>query len=677
MIISLSRTVLTAASWLSLLSAGHAQEIDAGADFSGRREIEMRLESARTELSELSEGASVLRERYQQLEAACQFHLAAVDYLSEATKNEAKARSEVSAWNGFPQPPPYSVLLVDDLRETLANLAASRLATETQVRIFKVEVEELGDQLSDHRQAERRFMEAAEEATDPAALQSNRHSVKLKGLSARTIMEEIARREVRIATLRSVLNTIAVKEELADRKLAAIGGRTHFTRAELHGLLAEIARERDEVSAILVAEGRQQQFLNPLSAWGIEFLDLRKAFWEIRFAAINSQNPVEVRSAVATLKKLQGRVDDWIHVSELGLAGKNSETLQVDPARLSEAVFQVRSMQRLIGFAIADLEGWTLRNRGTPVLDWVGGAVRALWDAELYLVEENEIVDGKKIAIYRAVTIGKLLRLALILTVGWFALHFISRRINAAVARRGTIAPPTAALAGKWAFAVGILALIVYGLHAVRIPLTVFAFLGGALAIGVGFGTQTLLKNFISGIIILFERPLKVGDVVEVAGITGTIQEIGIRASVIRHFDGIETLVPNSMLLENQLTNWNFSSTVIRHSILVGVAYGSPTREVSRLLLAVASEHGLVKDDPAPEVRFENFADDALTFNLLFWLDTRKTTRSTLASDLRHMIDKTFTNAGIVIAFPQRDLHLGSSVPLQIQMVAGTTDKPL
>jgi len=322
-------------------------------------------------------------------------------------------------------------------------------------------------------------------------------------------------------------------------------------------------------------------------------------------------------------------------------------------------------MQRKIGFAISDLEG---DHRGTPAMDYVISKLISFWDAELYLVEENEIIDGKKSPIYRPVTIGKLIRLACILTVGWLVLRRVSKKINAMFVRKGNIPQATAELAGKWAFAIGLLLLVVYGMNTVHIPLTALAFLGGALAIGVGFGTQTLLKNFISGVILLFERPLKVGDVIEVAGITGTIKTIGIRASVIQHFDGIETLVPNSILLENQLTNWTFSNTVIRHFILVGVAYGSPTREVARLLLAVAAEHGLVKKDPAPEVRFDDFAENSLTFSLLFWFDTNKTGRGTLASDLRFMIDKAFEEAGIVISYPQRDIHFDAEKPLRVEL---------
>jgi potassium efflux system protein len=413
-----------------------------------------------------------------------------------------------------------------------------------------------------------------------------------------------------------------------------------------------------------------------LHSWRIQFLDFNKTFWEARFTAINAKDPEEIRKAIDAIKQLSERVETWAKISQLRIAGGDPETGELDPAKLRDAVFQLRSMQRRVGFALADLSRWSLSNRGTPLFDKLVTSLHAIWNTELYVVEESDIVNGEKILFHLPVTVAKLARLALILIVGWWLLRLVSRRVRAVVMRRGKIPEATASLAEKWAFGIGLFLLVLYGLHTVRIPLTAFAFIGGALAIGVGFGTQTILKNFISGIIILFERPLKVGDVVEVANITGTIKQIGMRASVIHHFDGIETLVPNSILLENQLTNWTFSSTVIRHSIIVGVAYGSPTREVARLLLGVATGHGLVKKDPAPEVRFDDFGADSLTFTLLFWLDTRKTGRAQLASDLRYMIDKAFAEAGIVIAYPQRDIHFDPDKPLRVEMTRSAIAGP-
>ena len=195
-----------------------------------------------------------------------------------------------------------------------------------------------------------------------------------------------------------------------------------------------------------------------------------------------------------------------------------------------------------------------------------------------------------------------------------------------------------------------------------------YSFLGGTLAIGIGFGAQTLIKNFISGIILILERPFKVGDYIEVDNVTGQIQRIGMRASVIEHFDGIETLVPNGVLLDNRVDNWTFGKTAIRGSVTIGVAYDSSTREVSRTLLTAADKHGQVFDKPEPEVRFQDFGDSTLVFRLLYWVDATKTQRERLDSDLRFMIHKGLKEAGITIAYPQRDIHFDSTQPLQIDI---------
>jgi len=210
----------------------------------------------------------------------------------------------------------------------------------------------------------------------------------------------------------------------------------------------------------------------------------------------------------------------------------------------------------------------------------------------------------------------------------------------------------------------------------VKIPLTVFAFAGGALAIGLGFGTQTLLKNFVSGIIILFERPFRVGDVLDVSGNRGTVTSIGLRASVLQLWDGTETLIPNSALLENNLTNWTFSNRTVRFTVAVGVAYGSDTRRVVQLLTEVAERHGLIEKDPKPQVLFTDFGESALSFELRFWVDVLRANSAQVASDLRHMIAGTFAENGIVIAFPQRDLHLDTARPLQVELVRGSSSQP-
>ena len=214
-----------------------------------------------------------------------------------------------------------------------------------------------------------------------------------------------------------------------------------------------------------------------------------------------------------------------------------------------------------------------------------------------------------------------------------------------------------------------LLCLIAFSLVSVKIPLTVFAFAGGALAIGVGFGTQNLLKNFISGIIILFERPFRVGDVLDVVGQRGTVTGIGLRSSVIQRWDGTETLIPNSALLENNLTNWTYSNRTVRFTVTVGVAYGSDTRRVVQLLGEVAERHGLVNKEPKPQMLFMEFGDSALTFELRYWVDVVKHNAAQIASDLRHMIAGAFAENGIAIPFPQRDMRLTADKPIPVQVI--------
>jgi potassium efflux system protein len=649
----------------SLVIQAAAQDALSG-DFSKRPEIEKRLAAVRAEtITPPADADPALREQLQQLEAICQFHLATLDVLAKAQSARDAAVQALSAWHGFPQPPPYSIMLLDDVRETLASCAAAKRAGEAQLRIFTAEIEGARDKLDAHQLAERQFMEVATSAGTPDARQSAERSVKSEQVSSRIAAEAVARLNLRLQAQQAELDMIRSQTELATLQIKALEGKTTFLQKDLDGILQVITRDKAEAVAALVAASHQSQSPNPLLAWKSEFLDLEKEFWDTRFAAFGKKDPAIVKKALATLREHKTRVDDWIEIAQLRLAGGATGAAEIDPVKLRESLQQVGRMQRRIGFAIADLEGGHLQ---TPVLDLVSSRLHALWDTELYLAEETEVVNGSKISTFRAVTIGKLARLAVILTVGWLLLRFISRKFESIVVRKAGISQAAAELGAKFAFGIGLALLVIYGLNTARIPFTALAFLGGALAIGVGFGTQTLLKNFISGIILIFERPLKVGDAVEIEGVQGTIRSIGIRASIIKQGNGIDTVIPNSNLLESQVTNWTLSDSQLRHSLTVSVDYGTPTREVARTLLAAAAEHGLVLKDPEPEVRFEDFGDKALLFRLLFWFDTRKTNRDTLASDLRYMIEKAFAEAGLNIASVQRDIQFNPESSLRIEL---------
>jgi len=207
-------------------------------------------------------------------------------------------------------------------------------------------------------------------------------------------------------------------------------------------------------------------------------------------------------------------------------------------------------------------------------------------------------------------------------------------------------------------------------LNWLSIPLTVFAFLGGALAIGIGFGTQTLMNSFISGIIMLFERTIRVGDIIEVNGSTGTVTHLGTRCSRIRKSDGVELLIPNSTFLSTTIVNWTLSDPNHCYEIAVGIAYGSPTDKVITLLQQAMDEQPEIIRHPAPCVYFDNFGDSALAFTLVYWLATNGPNTRRVASNIRLRIDQLCSAAGIEIPFPQRDLRLHTDEPLAVKVIA-------
>jgi len=204
----------------------------------------------------------------------------------------------------------------------------------------------------------------------------------------------------------------------------------------------------------------------------------------------------------------------------------------------------------------------------------------------------------------------------------------------------------------------------------VSIPLTAFALLGGALAIGLGFGSQNIINNFISGLIVLVERPMKVGDIVDVDGVSGVVERVGPRSTRVRTFDNLHIIVPNSSFLERNVVNWTLSDLTVRRNVSVGVAYGSDPRETSKLIRRALDEHGRVLKTPTPQVFFWDFGDNALVFKAYFWLQLQPNTSFyEIESDVRHRIHKLLSEAQITIAFPQRDVHLDTVRPLDVRMV--------
>jgi len=190
--------------------------------------------------------------------------------------------------------------------------------------------------------------------------------------------------------------------------------------------------------------------------------------------------------------------------------------------------------------------------------------------------------------------------------------------------------------------------------------LSTLGLLAGALGVGIGFGLQNVTNNFISGIIILFERPIKVGDRIEVGDINGDVHSISMRSTTVITNDNISVIVPNSEFINSQVINWSHNDRRVRFKFPVGVSYNEDPQKVRKVVLEVANEHPGVLNDPAPDLWFEGYGDSSLDFYLTVWTSNFIQRPGVFKSQLYYSIFKKFAEHKIEIPFPQRDLHLKS-----------------
>ena len=429
--------------------------------------------------------------------------------------------------------------------------------------------------------------------------------------------------------------------------------------------------------------------------------------WKLRFDALNATDADRRREATAALRKGLEDTRVWktyasgqiaVVQSELGeqairreRLGQSPEVVRYEAAAtdsLNQRALRMQQLEDEIDRVDRALRRWVDEIGGTvrelpwserAALAWsqIRSAARSVWQFELFSVEDTVELQGQKVSVSRGVTVGKSVGAALLFIFGYLIAGRLARRLERTLTRHFGVDPAQARTVRRWSLTLVGFILLVLTLNLAQIPLTVFAFMGGALAIGVGFGTQTIIKNFISGLILLMERQIRVGDIVDIDGTTGTVTEVNLRSSTIKSFDGVAAIVPNSTLLEGKVTNWTMSDPKVRRIVRVGVAYGSPTDEVARRMLECAQRHGLVVKSPEPQVMFEDFGDSNLVFGLYFWIDVQAgTSGQVVMSDLRFMIEKSFAEGGISMAFPQRDVHLDATRPLQVELTRRAADHP-
>ncbi len=433
-------------------------------------------------------------------------------------------------------------------------------------------------------------------------------------------------------------------------------------------------------------------------SWLQSVLQTASDVWALRYVGFHSEDAGTRQEVIAGLQRIREELNSRKQItSQLQQAARievreqrlrlESTATDVDVARQESSLLDALQ-QRLQAYQRLErtsgrlerqlercLEDLGFRANAAASDDWklallqLTQTLKKVWDFEMFAVEDSSLIDGKTVTVTYGVTVGKSIGALLLFLVGYWLFARLSRRLQNVMVSRFGVDQQVASVIRRWAMIALAVILVIFILNLARIPLTVFAFLGGALAIGIGFGTQTIIKNVISGIIILFERKIRVGDIIALGGMTGHVIAVDLRASTVRGFDGVEALVPNSTFLENQVVNWTYSNPRIRREVRIGIAYGSPVRQAAEIIAGCASDHGQILKDPPPEVYFEDFGDNSLLMVLVHWVELGPNLSARrVDSDLRYAIEKRLAAAGIPIPFPQRDVHLDVSRPLPVRL---------
>ncbi len=648
-------------------------------------------------------------------------HYLILDEEKESRAALEAAKAGAAAWKGFDNPPPHSLLMVDELVERKEAIEGKQVSNRSSVEIYKTALASFLKESKEVEEDIASFPKA--DVKDPAAdwkLNTARAKQRLLFIRASSLQHSIASLEDVIAADSVELALLSRKVKEAGKKLVfgeedlarikeAAADRISALRKEAADIRKRQRKAADEKVAATAALGKLKESDTPdpvaleLAVLSVEtantqvealqsISDFLDAFGQIesfipeayehRLMLFNSAKPEERKAAVEALVALDQRLDSWEVVAKNELVsvaadiGKQQSRVSLVPADnpqlapLNRQLTALWEKQAVIQRAIQSimnqhrtLERWLADHRSKEHRPWYASVAetvsggwdssKRIWNIPITKYEETIEIDGQKVVQIRFVSLGSIIMAVTLFLIAYFIAARISRRVQRILVHRRLIGENQARTLRTWLMLIVAFLLALATLNSLSIPLTIFAFLAGALAIGVGFGTQTIIKNFISGIILLFERKVRVGDIIEVDGTHGVVSEINTRSSIVRGFNGIENLIPNSLFLENRVVNWTLNSRLLRRELTVGVVYGSPARTVIDILNDSADRHGLILKDPAPFAVMSNFGATLVEFTLYFWIELNdKTNSHVVASDLRIMIEKGLTELGVSLHPP-------------------------
>jgi potassium efflux system protein len=657
-------------------------------------------------------------------------HVDDLEELDRLLQQRETLRQTTDKFQGLSEPPPYAISIVDALlaeadAKTLEYESALQDLTLAQEDVkrregllaasksnFSLKLEELGRKpgtaVSPRNQWEVSMLQIQAELAEAGVTQSKAFAeTRREKIALLEAESKLLGRKVAIADA----NAYFTQEEFEEKVAALKQKREHAEKEAKNALaayelqkrrVAEAERALDKVRATadkseeensrlettlearrLVAENafRRYEVLRDLS----HSIEREQRLWELRRQVKDPERDVGLEELEARLKASLGetaktrdilmsrlagvrtRISSFAQQIEQwgnGVPGRDLVVEKLASSRELRDIYELgltrsSELDRLVNRIQQEIDARkkivSMGQRWTKVKERISG----IWNYKITDVEDSPL------------TVRKICIALIVLVAGLAISRLMARALRRFAITRLKFDENAAAIVSKGFFYLLLLFVGYYTLSVIRVPLTVFTFVGGAMAIGVGFGAQNLINNFISGLILMIERPIRINDVIELDGQRGRITNIGARCSYMRTFAGVDILVPNSTFLEKNVVNWTLSDPKIRFSVAVGVAYGSPTREAARLLFKAAEEHGKVLRQPEPIVLFDDFGEHALIFEVFFWVEmTSYVDARIVQSDVRHRIDKFFREAGITIAFPQRDVHLDTGRPIEVRVLS-------
>lgn len=480
--------------------------------------------------------------------------------------------------------------------------------------------------------------------------------------------------------------TTLVRKEIEELQKAREKIRAELVRSQ--GVQSSVRTEKDRLiaeskTAELEGQLRLNQAAIELNEQKLIYLDETRMIWNIRYdlikKSLSSEKLWEIRSTVTErMKELENSFQvkqNAFVTSQADLLAAQRELEKADLPQVSVSLRnRITSLSKITEIITESVSGtFNLLRQYNRLQEEMNNEFNTLRIAEkvtsygkdrFLSVWNTTLWSGEGFNVTVAKVVLAVILFGMAFLFSGRITNFLSRKILVRFGMDSSVAQAVR----KIIFYILMATFLLSALDLIGIPLTAFAFLGGALAIGIGFGAQNIFNNLISGFILMFSKPIKMDDIIEVDGLYASVVEIGSRATLVKTFDNIDVLVPNSYFLNNKIINWTHTDQKMRVRVNVGVSYGSDVREVERLLFKAVSEHTRVLKNPEPYVLFREFGPSSLDFTVYFWIDMAVASTVKVPSDIRYRLVALFADAGITIAFPQMDVHLDSAAPLALRM---------